>query len=54
MVEKGMAEAERQIRVAQRLYLATTTDAHWDRLSASARRVFIDRACQGENAEASE
>ena len=52
----GMAEAERQIRVARRLYEATGGPKTWDKapgqsdrttLTLEEKRPFIDRACQG-------
>jgi hypothetical protein len=46
---EGMAEAERQWRVAQRLYMATQPDKPWSKLSWSDRRRFIDQSCQGEH-----
>lgn len=48
MVERlyGMAEAERQIRVARRLYEATNPKLTWDKLGLAGRRPFIDQACQ--------
>lgn len=54
----GMDEAERQIRVARRLYEATGGKKTWDKLPGQSertaltleeRRPFIDRACQGEH-----
>jgi len=51
-----MAEAERQVRVAGRLYEATGGKKTWDQLPGQSertaltleeRRPFIDRACQG-------
>jgi hypothetical protein len=53
----GMEEAERQIRIARRLYLATGAKKTWDKvpghpertaLTLEEKRPFIDRACQGE------
>ena len=52
----GMAEAERQIRVARRLYEATGGKKTWDKipgqsertaLTLEERRPFIDQSCQG-------
>jgi hypothetical protein len=47
----GMDEAERQIRVAKRLYGATNPKVSWEKLGMTERRVFINLACQGEHAE---
>jgi hypothetical protein len=56
----GMAEAERQIRVARRLYEATDGKKTWDKspgqrpgtfLSLEERRPFIDLSCQGKLAD---
>jgi hypothetical protein len=44
--EKGMAEAERQDRVAERLYAATQPPVAWDKLSLAKRKPFIDQACR--------
>jgi hypothetical protein len=50
----GMAEAERQLLVAQRLYAATQPKVTWDRLGLAARRPFIDQACQPPHNKAAE
>lgn len=42
----GMAEAERQIRVARRLYTETKPTVIWSKLSKEKRRPFIDASCQ--------
>jgi hypothetical protein len=42
----GIAEAERQKRVAKRLYEQTAQKKPWSKLSRSAKRPYIDRACQ--------
>jgi hypothetical protein len=47
----GMAEAERQIRVAKRLYGETKPKVFWEQLGMTQRRVYINLACQGEHAE---
>lgn len=41
----GMAEAERQIAVARRLYAASGRTPGWDRLNLEGRRPWIDLAC---------
>jgi hypothetical protein len=43
----GMAEAERQIRVARALYEATGAKKPWNKLRLKERRPFIDRSCHG-------
>ncbi len=52
----GVAEAERQIRVARRLYELSGGTKTWDKspgqrsgtfLSLEERRPFIDQSCQG-------
>lgn len=59
MVERftGIAEAERQVRIARRLYAAPGNtrklyDAEgqerpWDKLDPGERRPYIDQSCQG-------
>jgi hypothetical protein len=56
----GMAEAERQVRVARRLYELTGRKKTWDKspgqrpgtfLSLEERRPFIDQSCQGKLAD---
>jgi hypothetical protein len=42
----GMAEAERQIRVARRLCKDEQPKARWDKLRKKKRRNYIDRSCQ--------
>jgi DNA polymerase III epsilon subunit-like protein len=44
---KGMAEAERQIRVARRLYEASAPERPWNELNQTERRPFIDQSCEG-------
>jgi hypothetical protein len=41
-----MEEAERQLRVAQRLYETTNPELPWSKLTLSKRRPFIDQSCQ--------
>jgi hypothetical protein len=48
----GMAEAERQIRVARQLYEQTQRTKLWEKLSLVQKRPFIDRACQPPHNEA--
>jgi hypothetical protein len=45
----GAAEAERQIRVAQRLHCESGDKRDWYLLSCSERRPFIDASCRGDN-----
>jgi hypothetical protein len=42
----GLAEAERQLRVARRLYEATKPKLAWVKLGPAGRRHYIDQACQ--------
>jgi DNA polymerase-3 subunit epsilon len=42
-----MAEAERQIRVARRLYEASAPERPWNELNQTERRPFIDQSCEG-------
>ena len=43
---KGMAEAERQVRVARKLYELTKPTKPWEKLRLEERRPFIDLSCQ--------
>jgi hypothetical protein len=42
----GMAEAERQIRVARRLCKEEQPKVRWDKLRKKRRRSYLDRSCQ--------
>ena len=48
---KGLAEAERQIRVATRLYAASGAEKPWATLNLEGQRPWIDRACQPEHVD---
>lgn len=46
---KGLAEAERQLRVGRRLHREAGAEGKWDRLSPEERRPFVDLSCVGAN-----
>ena len=40
-----MAEAERQLRVASRLYAASGGTKPWEKVNLEGQRPWVDRAC---------
>ncbi len=51
---RGMEEAERQIRVAQRLYAVSSAAKPWTKLQVQDRRRWIDRSCDAEHRDLTE